>query len=155
VSERPFEAPVGAPPAPTPLPTAPPEESPIDVDLLNAKVRHYNLTLSGIESELVRDGLWNAERLMPIAARLDRLMNWRIHLRIYYDAIQELQLRQSETLDDPSFVLSRFAQRMFEARIHHEKQMTRGTSPEGENWQEWLEMYSRQLQAWTEEAGIR
>ena len=121
----------------------------IDLDVLEAKTRHYNLSLAGLESELAQVGPWDVKRLQPVADSLQHTMDTRAHLLLFHDALRPELRRGLEPVLDPAEALAQFAQRMFEVRIHHADQARRGDATLDTQTHEQLAELVARFQSWT------
>ena len=88
----------------------------VNLNELAARVAGYNLALRGVEAELAAKGTWNADRLAPLAARLQFLASRRRDLELIRGLLPDAEqavLVQAEPL---RAAVAQLARRIVEAR---------------------------------------
>ncbi len=89
----------------------------VDLGVLSAKIRSFNLSLQAVESELLPDHEWTVAALEGQLHDLTQLIDAAGLLQIYYEAIAYEQRELLEPMMDTGPVRALFAQRAFETRI--------------------------------------
>jgi hypothetical protein len=89
----------------------------VDLEILTAKIRSINLSLTAVEAELAGDRESTVEQLEAVVQDLTRLLDAADLVRLYYLAIPAEQRDRIEPLIDLGSIQAILAQRVFETRI--------------------------------------
>lgn len=131
------------------LTRSPKRHSDVDLEMLAAKIRSLNLSLTAVESELANDVDWEIGELEAVTSELTHLFTQVNLARLYYDAIPYEQQELIEPIVDVGPLQAMLAQRTFELRIRLTEVLRKNESGDAIQQMDRLERVSEVVQQWT------
>jgi hypothetical protein len=88
----------------------------INLELLAARIKGFNLALQSVEDELANSGDWTQDRLVSVMNTLTELISHREISQLYVNLLTSEQRHTLDEFDTTQRAVSRFRQRLIEAR---------------------------------------
>jgi hypothetical protein len=99
----------------------------INLELLAARIKGFNLALQSVEDELANSGDWTQDRLVSVMNTLTELISHREISQLYVNLLTSEQRHTLDEFDTTQRAVSRFRQRLIEARQRVTSSQFRGS----------------------------
>jgi hypothetical protein len=127
------------------------DSSPVDLAVLDARIRSFNLTLAKIESELSELREWNGAALQRLIDQLDRVFAHRAISETYYNALSGTERGRVSSFQTTRRLSLLLEQRLFEARVALLDANSSLSQEQRTTQADKLQSISRRIQSWTVE----